>query len=48
VGDFTAPGGEFHSMTTSCHVNGAKVGASLVMHPRVWAASAFRNSEVPF
>jgi len=48
VADFTAPGGQFHSMTTSCHVNGAKVGASLVMHPRVWAASAFRNSEVPF
>jgi len=48
VGDFTAPGGEFCSMTTSCHVGSAKRAANLVMHPRVWAASAFRNSEVPF
>ena len=36
VADLTAPAGQFHSMTTSCHVNLAKRVASLVMHPRVW------------
>jgi len=48
VADLTAAGGQFHSVTTSCHVNRAKEGAGLVMHPRVWAASAFKNPEVPF
>ena len=33
VGDFTSPGGHFASMTTSCHVNGAKVFADDVWHP---------------
>ena len=39
VGDFTSPGGCFHSVTTSTHVNKAKRHANEVMHPTV-----FRNS----
>ena len=40
VGDFTSPGGAFHSMTTSCHVGKARAVADHVMHPTV-----FKNSE---
>jgi hypothetical protein len=41
LGDFTAPAGGFHSMTTSCHVGLAKREADnpLVMHPKVWECS---------
>ena len=46
VGDFTAPGGEFCSMTTSCHVGRAKRVANLVMHPRVWETCSFKDAEV--
>ena len=38
--DFTSPGGEWTSMTTSCHVGKARVIADHVMHPAV-----FKNSE---
>ena len=51
LSDYTAPGGGFYSMTTSQHVNLAKVHASrenvLVMHPLVWEASAL-SDELPF
>ena len=40
VGDFTSPGGQFTSMTTSCHVGKARHIANHVMHPAV-----FKNSE---
>ena len=33
VGDFTSPGGHFASMTTSCHVGGAKTVADDIWHP---------------
>ena len=46
VADLTAPGGQFHSMTTSCHVNLAKRAASLVMHPRVWETCSFKDAEL--
>ena len=36
VGDFTAPGGQFHSVTTSGHVNRAKGVAHHVFHPRIF------------
>ena len=39
VGDFTAPGGQFHSVTTSGHVNRAKGVAHHVFHPRIYIAS---------
>jgi len=31
--DYTAPGGDYRSQTTSCHVNLAKRRADQVMHP---------------
>ena len=40
VGDFTSPGGQWTSMTTSCHVGKARGIADHVMHPAV-----FKNSE---
>ena len=40
VGVFTSPGGQFASMTTSCHVGKARGVADHVMHPTV-----FKNSE---
>jgi len=46
VADLTAPAGQFHSMTTSCHVNLAKRVASLVMHPRVWETCSFKDAEL--
>ena len=42
VGDFTSPGGDFRSMTTSSHVGKARGIACHVMHPAV-----FENSEFP-
>jgi hypothetical protein len=48
LGDFTSPGGDYHSMTTSCHVNLAKRMADMVMHPLVWATSPLSKDEVPF
>ena len=36
VGDFTAPGGDFSSVTTSGHVNRAKGVAHHVFHPRIF------------
>ena len=40
VGDFPSPGGQFTSMTTSCHVGKARGSADHTMHPVV-----FKNSE---
>jgi len=48
VGDFTAPTGSFHSVTTSCHVNRAKEVAELVMHPKVWKVSPVSDEDLPF
>tara|TARA_B100000131_G_scaffold318719_1_gene363148 strand:- start:1505 stop:1807 length:303 start_codon:yes stop_codon:yes gene_type:complete len=48
LGDFTSPGGSYHSMTTSCHVNLAKRMADMVMHPLVWETSPLSKDEVPF
>lgn len=48
LGDFTSPGGRYHSMTTSCHVNLAKHVADMVMHPLVWETSPLSNEEIPF
>ena len=42
VGDYTSPGGDFRSMTTSCHVGKVRGIAGHVMHPTV-----FENSEFP-
>lgn len=38
VGDFTAPGGDFHSMTTSMHVGMVKREANTIMLPAVFIA----------
>tara|TARA_R110002051_G_scaffold244967_2_gene304774 strand:- start:20 stop:388 length:369 start_codon:yes stop_codon:yes gene_type:complete len=37
--DATAPCGEFHSVTTSCHVGKARKYADIVFHPKVWAVT---------
>ena len=37
--DATAPCGEFHSITTSCHVGKARQYADVVFHPKVWDAT---------
>ena len=42
LGDYTSPGGDFRSMTTSSHVGKARHIACHVMHPAV-----FENSEFP-
>ena len=42
LGDYTSPGGGFHSVTTSCHVGKVRGIANHVMHPAV-----FENSEFP-
>ena len=39
VGNFTSPGGRFFSVTTSSHVNSAKVYADEIMHPTVFLKS---------
>ena len=36
VGDFTAPGGDFHSITTSKHVGMAKREAHTIMLPELF------------
>ena len=47
--DCTAPAGDFHSVTTSCHVNKAKALADVVMHPLVWEATPeLKDREIPF
>jgi hypothetical protein len=49
VGDYTASGGGFRSVTTSCHVGRAKrVQGACVMHTLVWAGSPLRNEEIGF
>ena len=45
LGDFTAPGGNFQSMTTSCHVGKARSFADHIMHPTVFKNSEFKNDE---
>jgi len=45
VGDFTAPGGSFRSMTTSCHVGKARAIAGHIMHPAVFKNSEFIPNE---
>ena len=45
IGDFTSPGGEWPSMTTSCHVGKARVIADHVMHPAVFKNSEFIPNE---
>jgi len=45
VGDFTAPGGSYHSQTTSCHVGKARSFADHTMHPVVFKASEFKNDK---
>ena len=42
LADYTSPGGQFYSVTTSCHVGKARGIACHVMHPAV-----FENSEFP-
>ena len=41
VGDFTSPGGDFRSQTTSQHVGKVRWRADHVMHPTVFENSAF-------
>jgi hypothetical protein len=45
LGDFTSPGGDFQSMTTSCHVGKARHVADHIMHPVVFKNSEFKNDE---
>ena len=45
VGDFTAPGGGFYSVTTSCHVGKARAVAAHTMHPVVFSNSEFKNDK---
>ena len=45
LGDFTSPGGDFHSMTTSCHVGKARGIADHIMHPVVFRNSEFKQDE---
>ena len=39
LGDFTSPGGEYKSQTTSCHVGKARIFADHTMHPVVFKKS---------
>ena len=39
VGDYTSPGGGFHSNTTSTHVGKARGAAGHVMHPVIFEKS---------
>ena len=50
LGDFTAPGGEYQSQTTSCHIGLVKRGGvDLVMHLMVWRTSPMsREAETRF
>ena len=45
LGDFTSPGGDFRSMTTSCHVGKARGIADHIMHPVVFQKSEFKNED---
>jgi len=45
LGDFTSPGGNFQSMTTSCHVGKARHIADHIMHPTVFENSEFKNED---
>jgi len=45
LGDFTSPGGNFRSMTTSCHVGKARRIADHIMHPTVFENSEFKNED---
>ena len=45
VGDFTAPGGDFHSMTSSKHVGMAKREAHTIMLPELFTDL---YSDMPF
>ena len=45
LGDFTSPGGNFQSMTTSCHVGKARAIAGHTMHPVVFNNSEFKNED---
>ena len=45
VGDFTSPGGDFQSVTTSCHVGKARRVAGHTMHPVVFNNSEFKHHE---
>ena len=45
LGDFTSPGGDFRSMTTSIHVGKARVLADHIMHPVVFRNSEFKQDE---
>ena len=45
LGDFTSPGGDFRSMTTSCHVGKARSFADHIMHPTVFTNSEFKQDE---
>ena len=46
VGDFTSPGGDFRSQTTSQHVGKVRWRADHVMHPTVFENSAFPEFNV--
>jgi len=49
VANYTASAKNFHSQTTSCHVNLAVPYAHMVMHPKVSELSPlFKTEELPF
>jgi len=49
IADYTAATKNFHSNTTSCHINLAKIFADMIMHPLVSQTSPlFIENEVPF
>ena len=45
LGDYTSPGGQFYSVTTSCHVGKARGYADHIMHPTVFQNSEFKNED---
>ena len=45
LGDFTSPGGDYRSQTTSCHVGKARYVADHTMHPVVFNNSEFKNED---
>ena len=49
IANYTASAKNFHSQTTSCHVNLAVPYAHMVMHPKVSELSPlFKTEELPF
>ena len=50
VADYTARSGNFHSKTTSCHVNLAArfVHKGCLWHPDIWANSPLGQDVIPF